>query len=424
MTRTISLLLLVTLLAVCGSAAADPETDALREAVDALTQEVRHMKEDLAIPATDEELSSFSGLGPAASRIYSRESGISIGGYGEFSLTEPTGPGTRTADLTRLITYVGYKFAPDLLVNSEIEFEHVTTEANLSGDEGAVSIEFAYLDFLVSPAVGIRAGELLYPVGLVNEMHEPPFYRGNARPQTERAIIPSTWHGLGVGLHGDLGPELSYRLYVVESLDAAGFGGSGIRDGRQKGNRARVEDAGVTARLQWDRGGVSVGASGFAGKSGQGREVAGEEIGGTVTVASGHALLRHGAFEGKLLLAAASIDDAAEIGALVTEDVDPVAIPQRQVGGYAELALEVGRFLGLSADRALWLWARGEKLDLQREVPAGFTPDPTFDRRTLTLGTEFRPHPSVALKLDWTAEDDGAESDLADPLRVGAGFVF
>jgi hypothetical protein len=422
--NTIGLVLVALALGVpVRSAGADPETDALREAVDALTEEVRRMKEDLAIPVTEEEFESRSGLSPGASRVYTRESGLSLGGYGEFSLEEPTGPGARSADFTRLVTYLGYKFAPDLLVNTEVEVEHATTEANLSDRAGEVALEFAYLDFLPSPSASFRVGQLLLPLGLVNEMHEPPFYRGTARPQTERTIIPSTWRGLGAGLHGETG-DLSYRVYVVESLDAAGFGATGIRGGRQQSNGARFEDAGAAGRVEWHRGGVTAGVSGFAGKSGQEREVLDETLDATVTVAAAHAVVRHRALEAKALVAGTSIGDAAAISALVSDAGSPVTIPERQVGGYVELAFEAGRFVGLAADRRIDLWARAEAVDLQREVPVGFTSDPTLERRTLTIGAEFRPHPSVVLKADWTTEDDGAEADSADPLRVGAGFVF
>jgi hypothetical protein len=287
-----------------------------------------------------------------------------------------------------------------------------------------VSVEFAYLDFLPSPAWGIRVGQLLAPIGLVTEMHEPPFFRGNARPFVERSLIPTTWRGLGAGVHGDLGDAWSYRLYVMESLDAIGFTESGLRGGRQKGNRSRMEDAAVTARLEWGSGGWTVAGSGFVGKTGQGREVDGEELAATVTVGSAHAIFRRGAVEAKALFAATSVGDAREIGELLAVEGSPRSIPERQVGGYAEVALEVGRFLGFPSARRLDLFVRGEAADLQREVPVGFTPDPTLDRRSVTLGAEFRPHPLVVLKADWTAEDAAANSDLADPLRVGAGFVF
>ena len=68
--------------------------------------------------------------------------------------------------------------------------------------------------------VNARAGNLLLPMGLVNEMHEPPFYRGNFRPEVERMILPSTWRELGVGLHGAIAERVSYKAYLVNGLDA------------------------------------------------------------------------------------------------------------------------------------------------------------------------------------------------------------
>src|SRR6185295_8038136 len=93
---------------------------------------------------------STNGMGPAASKIYSGERGVSIGGYGEVFYE---GPSSKTDDgqpsgehavtvLERAVVYVGYKWNDRLLFNSEVEFED-------GGEE--VSVEFAYLDFLFKP---------------------------------------------------------------------------------------------------------------------------------------------------------------------------------------------------------------------------------------------------------------------------------
>src|SRR5215510_9730638 len=161
-----------------------------------LTDEIRKIREFLVLPET-QELKGFYGLGPAASKVYGIPRGLSIGGYGEsnFDVVVKNGNGTDNSfDFVRLVAYLGYKFNDKFVLNSEIEFEHATTEetASLAGD-GSVSVEFANLAYLYNPALNARGGLMLVPVGFINLVHEPPFYFGNVRPPVETQIIPTTW---------------------------------------------------------------------------------------------------------------------------------------------------------------------------------------------------------------------------------------
>src|SRR5574341_987592 len=63
------------------------------------------------------------GLGPAASKIYRRAKGVSIGGYGEAVYGHPSSTrqdGSASGvdprvDLLRYVTYIGYKFSDTIL---------------------------------------------------------------------------------------------------------------------------------------------------------------------------------------------------------------------------------------------------------------------------------------------------------------------
>jgi hypothetical protein len=63
---------------------------------------------------------SFSGMGPAASKVYFSESPLSIGGYGEAFYANPDN-GDDFADVYRFITYFGYKFNDWVVLNAEIQ---------------------------------------------------------------------------------------------------------------------------------------------------------------------------------------------------------------------------------------------------------------------------------------------------------------
>jgi hypothetical protein len=396
----------------------------LEEQVQVLAEEVRRLREQVAIPETDEELASWGGLGPAASKVYARTSGLALGGYGEFFFAAPTGGAgvARSADFFRFVTYVGYKFSDLVLMNTEIEFEHSTTSANIDGRAGSVSVEFAYLDFLIRDEVNARAGSLLLPMGLVNEMHEPPFYRGNFRPEVERTILPSTWRELGVGLHGTMGERVSYKAYLVNGLDAKGFDASGIRGGRQSGNRALWEDvAGVLALRVQAANPVAVGGSVLLGGADQSRLYDGRTIDATTRIAEGHLEVRHRGFSGRALLAGSSIEEAAVISA--DPDVDAV-VPETQLGGYLEAAWDLAPVLGMPPSMSLEPWARWERLELQKTVPDGLAKDESRNGDFVTFGLEWKPDPSVVVKADLTLQRPDTGGSTEDPLRVGAGFIF
>jgi uncharacterized small protein (DUF1192 family) len=252
----------------------EQKVEELERKTGVLTEEVEKLRTQLVIPE-ETAYKSVYGLGPAASKIYQVSKGLSIGGYGEGfyqnRVEDPNNEGDN-ADFLRLVLYTGYKFTDKILFNSEIEFEHATTGEGAE-EKGEVSVEFANLDFLLQPMVNIRAGLVLLPVGFINEIHEPPFFHGNNRPEVERRIIPSTWREIGVGLFGELLPGLQYRIYAVNGLDARGFDSeSALREGRQSGSGAKAEDLAFTGRLDYSPSsapGFLIGFSTYLGNSGQ-----------------------------------------------------------------------------------------------------------------------------------------------------------
>ena len=256
----------------------EAENAELQRRIDAVAEEFERFSfGNIAPPIEDSEY----GFGPAASKVYNQESGLSIGGYGELIYQNYAGSSKAdTFDLRRAIMYLGYKFNEKWLFNSEIEWEHGSTS-----ESGSVSVEFAYLDYLHSPELNFRVGLLLIPMGFVNELHEPTTFLSANRPMTERVLIPSTWRENGVGIFGDVG-DISYRTYVVNGMDAAGFTADGLRGGRQKGSKALSEDFAWVGRLDWaPKPGVTIGASAYYGDSGQNQTLGGGTL-GDLTIAA------------------------------------------------------------------------------------------------------------------------------------------
>jgi hypothetical protein len=380
------------------------EVEELKREIDVLSKEIEALKtgqQKQSVEVTPALSGRQYGLGAAASKVYRAEPGFSIGGYGDMAYQNGE---EKTADLVRAVVYTGYKFNRNVLFNAELEVEHASTELG-----GSVSMEFAYLDFLLRPQANVRAGVVLMPLGFINEQHEPTAYFGVQRPTVERVIIPTTWSEIGAGIFGDAG-RFSYRSYIVTGMDSARFeAGEGLHEGKQAGAEAKAEDLAFVARADWHPiEGTLLGGAYYAGNSGQGRGFAGR-----VRLAEVHAESKFRAVSLRALAARASIGDAAAINAAngVTGD----ASVGRTLGGWY---VEGGYDLG-NGNLSFVPYARYERYDTQRSVPFGFERNPDNDARIVTLGVAFKPIPQTVIKVDWQNH-----SAKKDQFNLGLGYIF
>ena len=376
----------------------------LEAKVEALADEqVGFLLPDLAGPQGDPRF----GLGPSASKVYSVDEGLSLGGYGEWLYQRRSGPGNDEADMLRVVLYLGYRFDDHWVFNSEIEFEH-------AGEE--VGVEFATLDYLWREQLNFRGGLMLIPMGFVNEMHEPPTFLTAKRSEVERRILPSTWRENGLGVFGNSGP-LSYRAYVVNGFDATGFTDEGLRDGRQSGSEALAEDIAFVGRVDWTATpGLLAGGSLYFGHAGQDQPGLGSTA---TTIGELHAEWRAEGLWVRGLVTLAQVDDVAELNAasgLTGAD----SVGEELDGHYVEAGYDLLSLLSEPSVQALSPYARYESVDTQAEVPAGFDSDPANDFDLVTLGLNWRPRSNLVLKLEYQDYDE----DSPDGWNLAAGFSF
>jgi hypothetical protein len=445
----------VALVGFAGPAGADAASEAeaqaqedriseLERTVAVLVDELERTRRDLAVPE-DHPLSSKYGLAPAASKVYGLSRGLSIGGYGEgyySALVGDKGTAKNRADLLRMVLYTGYKFTDSILFNAEIEFEHATTGATESSSGGSVSVEFAYLDFMLRDWANIRAGLVLVPMGFINEIHEPVSYFGTHRPDIERQIIPSTWRENGVGIHGNLYDQVDYQAFVINGFNAEGFDSRGLRGGRQKGNRALAEHLAFVARLDWTPiPQFVVGGSVYYGNSGQNQKVgvSGAFPSYTVeipdaptTIWEVHAQYEENGLHLRSLFTMADVGDSGDL----TRALGPVgpgggtgelsageAIGGEMLGVYGEIAYNLIPLFFPQSERTLEPFFRYSYYDTQRDIPTGFSADRSKEIEVYTLGVSFQPIPRVVIKADYrnrVAKTGG----LPDEFNLGVGFVF
>ena len=351
-------------------APASAQTTADLEAkIEALAAELESLQLQDVMPAVGE---SKYGLGPAASKVYSKEQGLSIGGYGEGRFRMDSAD---DFDWYRHIMYFGYKFNDNWILNTEVELEHV--------DE--VYVEFAYLDYIgLTENMNFRTGLMLNPMGLINEFHEPTTYLAANRPQTESVIIPSTWRENGFGVFGEAG-GFDYKLYYMNGLDGEGFSDTSLRGGRQKGSRALAEDWAFVASANYvDIPGVRIGASIYSGDSGQ------NQGGGDMAtdIFEIHAEYKSGPWWARAMMA------DAEVTERVAGDIE-------LTGTYYEL----GYNLMDGTDSALYPFIRVEEVE-----NGGGTDEFT------TMGVHYRPIDQICFKLD--------KCDETDTTSFVIGYVF
>lgn len=189
----------------------------------------------------------------AAQQSGEKASRLSLGGYGEAMMTRNFYSDniyryTRASDhkddgshgrfdLPHVTLNIGYDFGHGWTMGSEIEFEHGGTESavELDADEageyeaetekgGEVALE----QFWINKRFGkgefnIKAGEIIVPVGATNKYHMPTEFFTCYRPEGENALLPCTWHQVGVSLWGRV-KDWRYEVQFLSGLDSERFG--------------------------------------------------------------------------------------------------------------------------------------------------------------------------------------------------------
>jgi hypothetical protein len=358
-----------------------------------------------------------------SSKLTAQESEkTSIGGYGEVHYTNAAGPNTPgSVNVRRFVVYLAHNFSEKVTVRSELELEDAKIEGGEEG--GEVALEQLYLDYLISPAFTLRAGLLLPPIGIVNEIHEPPTFNGVDRPRFEQDVIPTTWREIGVGAVGVIpgAQGLSYRAYVVNGLKASGFNAaSGIRGGRQEGKEASFSNPSITGRLEWARSGLRVGGSFWYGGSANQDSILGT---GTFANAVGLVALdaRYdvGPFMFRAVAANISVGGAEEINSALGTEVG-----SRIAGGYAEAAYNVLAALAPASAQRLNAFLRYENFNTQAGVPSGLVSDETLARRITTFGLTYKPLYNVVFKGDYQLQRNKAGIGEGELLSLGLGYQF
>jgi hypothetical protein len=304
----------------------------------------------------------------------------------------------------------------NLFTNTQVsDFVRIAAELEFEDGGDEITIEFAAIDVGINPALTLRAGVLLSPLGRFNLSHDSPRNEFTDRPlvATELLGVALSEAGLGVlGLVGlGSGARLTYELYAVN-----GFHGGLIDDNpegtRIPSGRRNFEDNNASpafvGRLAWSpRAGYELGISAHHGAYNVFR-VEGQPVDErrdlTLTVLDVEARLGGVKVAGEA--AAARIEIPAGLRGVYA---------RRQRGAHLEMLRPFGRgWISYMPRSSFAAGARLDVVDFDAEIPGDMV-------RRVTVGLNFRPSPDSVLKLDYVR---GVARDRFNNPSAHAGLLF
>lgn len=346
---------------------------------------------------------------------------IDIGAYGEVNLLmvpqiKPPQNLDTTFTLRRVVLFFGHRFADWAAIYTELEVE------NLNEFE----IEQSYLELnpFKSARMGLRAGLVLIPLGIINLYHEPPTFNGVDRPLVDQLIIPSTWRELGAGVFGSIGQGLHYQVYGVTGSDGSKFTpDSGIGPGLSRGFTINTQNAAATGRVNYNGIlGLDVAAGFYYGSANQ-RDVS--LTGAKVGIVEADArftrwgLSLRAEYARVFVVGADKITEAIRLSA-----PSAYAVGSAMQGFYGEAGYNVLHLIRRTQQQ-LNVFARYEYVNTRAalpDVPDPGTPNPLH---LLTAGLSYRPIPQLAFKFDYRRTLSGdAGTGGPDRYSLGIGFMY
>ncbi|RYZ71798.1 MAG: hypothetical protein EOP05_11695 [Proteobacteria bacterium] len=406
----------------------DEEIEALKARIQKLEQdaakpsdsaaEITKLQLELQLP--DPLGAGFTGLGPAASKVYTSKSPLSLGALAEARFVSETSEESE-ASLSAANIFFGARLSNWLIFNGSYSLQSRTPN-NVNNTH----VQFAYVDFLLGDEAGIRAGNFLIPFGVTNLRFEPTLYPMVNRPRAERMIIPTDWNENGILGFYRVGPVVVQAGVVNGGDIGTAQPVSWIREGRQGANGARSESLGYFARVETaarransGRPSPFIGASIYSGSWAQGED---ERFGdANVLLAEVHAGGTWKRLRADVLYTEGTLSDAGRVSTALT----------RAIGSKARGATATLQYNLLSSERAkarslyheLPIFVAYEIADAQSEVASGFTKQDDSRIASWTFGMNYLPHEQVVVKANYVLAYDRQERE-SRAFETAIGITF
>ncbi len=324
-----------------------------------------------------------------------------VGGYGELHYnnnTFDTKKAEKRFDFHRFVLFFSHSFSEKWSFKAELELEHNF----VSGGNGELELEQAYVSYLPYNYLGFRAGVVLAPVGIINEIHEPPTFFGVERPEYHNAIIPATWFGNGASIFGSY-KGFEYTFNVMEGLNSEKFTPAGaIRGGRKKGYIADATDLMYTLRADYN-----VSSALKAGAS-----VTYNKARGDSSTIEFNLIELHAKYNKNGLHAVAE-------GAMINYNRGPV---ESSTGYYFDLGYDVNRLI--KSDWQIIPFVRYSFYNTASAVRNTALISDSFAYTQIMIGVNILPLENVVLKADFSSKKRKSNDEETKSFNLGIGYMF
>ena len=378
------------------------------------TEEVESAKHRLIIGGYGEAVASRMFYSNNYKRYTSADLYKNDKGFGQF-------------DLPHVVLYLGYDFGKGWSLGTEIEFEHGGTESAVEIEEeetgeyesevergGEVALEQFWLQKSFSPALNLRMGHMVVPVGGTNNAHMPTEFFTVYRPEGENTILPCTWHETGVSLWGKAG-DWRYEAMFLAGLDADRFGNKGwIHDGSGSPYEFKMATAyaGAMRIDNYSIKGLRLSVSGYLGNSANNTlNATGKYKGlhGTVAIGAFDFLYNDHNFIARGNFDYGHLSNSLEITSANMSTRADSPSPKTNIGEAAiALGIEAGYdiFSQIASmrerEQRFYIFGRYDYYDSMYKTVKNTTDEKMWSRQKVTAGVNYYPIPQIAIKGEYS----------------------
>ena len=380
----------------------------------ATTEQVESTKHRLTIGGYGEAVASRMFYSNNYKRYTNADLYKNDKGYGQF-------------DLPHVVIYMGYDFGKGWSLGTEIEFEHGGTESAVEIEEeetgeyeseiergGEVALEQFWLQKSFAPALNLRMGHMVVPVGGTNNAHLPTEFFTVYRPEGENTILPCTWHETGVSLWGKAG-HWRYEAMFLAGLDADRFGNKGwIHDGSGSPYEFKMATAyaGAIRIDNYSIKGLRLSVSGYLGNSANNTlNSTGKYKGlhGTVAIGAFDFLYNDHNFIARGNFDYGHLSNSLEITSANMSTRADSPSPKTNIGEAAiALGIEAGydifSQIASMRERAqrFYIFGRYDYYDSMYKTVKNMTDEKMWQRQKVTAGVNYYPIPQIAIKGEYS----------------------
>lgn len=395
---------------------------------------------------SNEETSKFV-LGAYGEAIYSRH--FYSDNWKRYSSPETykDDPGFGRVDLPHFVIMLEYDFGKGWKFGTEMEFEHggVGSAMEIEEEEtgeyetevekgGEFVLEQMWIEKSFFPALNIRMGHIIVPIGETNQHHLPTEFFGNFRPEGNSTIIPCTWHQTGISIWGKTN-NWRYEAQVIPALDAMLFDDNyWIKNGSTSPFEFKIANKlATTLRIDnYSIKNLQLGISGYIGEAGINtlKQDNYSDISALVIVGafdfryiSDNLIFRGGLIYGDL-------SDSDKLTAANIRNRKDSPSPRDKVAKNAisaDIEAGVNLFTLFNNpklnDKKLFLFGRYDFYDTMFKTESNIIDDDRFERRCYSAGLNFSPIKQIVIKTEYIFRDLNNHYNDEPMFNIGIAFA-